>query len=172
MKGLNENRLFIAIILAAFIIGGFYYLSSTHACGSLDVTGHLSETAGEIAGEYRTVTRVIDGDTVVVSGGDHVRLLGMDTDERGYPCYKAAKERLEELVLNKEVYLESDVEDKDQYGRLLRHIILDGKNINLKMVEEGLAIARFYQDVKYKDEIISAEKTAIENKIGCKWSST
>ncbi len=177
MKGLDEGRLFIAIVLAGFLIGFFYYVSITYVCyacpcayESPDITGHFSETA--TAGEYRIVTRVIDGDTVVVSGGDHVRLLGIDTDERGDPCYKTAKERLEELVFNKEVYLEPDMDDKDQYGRLLRHIILDGKNINLKMVEEGLAIARFYpENVKYKEDIASAEKTAMDNKIGCKWSS-
>ena len=62
MKGLNESRFFITIIFAAFIIGGFYYVSTTYTCPytceSPDITGHISETAGEIAGEYRTVTRV------------------------------------------------------------------------------------------------------------------
>ncbi|RZB32995.1 MAG: hypothetical protein AEth_00112 [Candidatus Argoarchaeum ethanivorans] len=121
--------------------------------------------------EKKLVTKIIDGDTVVIEGGERVRLLGIDTDERGYPCYEPAKQRLEELVFNKEVYLESDGEDKDQYKRYLRYLILDGENINLKLVEEGLAIAYFYpQNVKYRDEIIGAEKEARENEIGCKWS--
>jgi len=119
------------------------------------------------------VTKVIDGDTVIIEGGAHVRLLGIDADERGYPCYFAAKKRLEELVLNKEVYLEMDKDDKDQYGRYLRYLILDGENINLKLVQEGLAVARFYPgNTKYKKEIVNAEKYAIENKIGCKWNNT
>ena len=121
--------------------------------------------------EKKLVTKIIDGDTVVIEGGERVRLLGIDTDERGYPCYEPAKQRLEELVFNKEVYLESDGEDKDQYKRYLRYLILDGENINLKLVEEGLAIAYFYpQNVKYRDEIVGAEKEARENEIGCKWS--
>jgi len=94
----------------------------------------------------------------------------MDTDEKEYPCYDEAKERLEELILNKEVILEKDQTNKDQYQRYLRYIFLNNENINLKLVEEGLAVARFYpEDVKYKEEIVKAETTARENKIGCKW---
>ena len=173
-KGLGGTRLFVAIIIAGFFIGFFYYLAATITCANcgLDLAGRASEVtlSDEPVGEYRTVTRVIDGDTIVVSGGDHVRLLGMDADERGDPCYKYAKGRLEELVLDKEVYLEPDAKDNDQYGRLLRYIILNGENINLMMVEEGFAIARFYSDnVKHRDEIASAEEYAMENKIGCEW---
>jgi micrococcal nuclease len=174
MKGLNEGRLFIAIIIAGFFIGLFYYLAATSTCATCapGLAGYASEVelSDEPVGEFRIVTRVIDGDTIVVSGGDHVRLLGMDADERGDPCYKYAKGRLEELVLDKEVYLEPDTKNKDQYGRLLRYIILDGENINLMLVEEGFAIARFYSDnVKYKNEIANAEKAAMENSIGCEW---
>lgn len=122
------------------------------------------------------VTKVIDGDTVVING-ESVRLLGIDTNERGEPCYKEAKERMEEFVLNKEVKLERDIKDKDQYKRLLRYIFVEdninGKeiNVNLKMVEEGFAVARFYEDKKYREEILEAEKAARENKRGCKWKS-
>lgn len=122
--------------------------------------------------EETFVTKVIDGDTIIVEGGRHVRLLGIDTDEKGYPCYYDAKERLEQLILNKKVILEKDRKDKDQYGRLLRYVFLDGENINLKIVKEGLAVARFYpENEKYKQEIINAEEEARKNKIGCKWKN-
>ena len=110
MKKLNENRLFLYVILAVLVVAFFYFLLL-----------RINESAGSVS----IVTKVIDGDTVVVEGGYHVRLLGIDTDERGYPCYNEAKKRLEELVLNKEVYLESDKDDKDQYERYLRYLILD-----------------------------------------------
>lgn len=116
------------------------------------------------------VTKVIDGDTVVVDG-ESVRLLGIDAREKGEDCYKEAKEKLEELVLDREIMLEGDVNDKDQYNRLLRYLFVDGKNINIFMVEEGLAVARFYEDKKYKEEILEAEKKARENKIGCRWKN-
>ncbi|MBI2046928.1 thermonuclease family protein [Candidatus Pacearchaeota archaeon] len=107
------------------------------------------------------VSKIIDGDTIIIEG-ESVRLLGIDADEKGYPCYSAAKNRIEELV--------ADAEDKDMYKRYLRYIFLDGENINLKLVQEGLAVARFSpENTKYKDEILAAEKSARENKIGCKW---
>ena len=116
------------------------------------------------------VTKVIDGDTVVVEGGYHVRLLGMDADEKGYPCYESAKTRLEQLVLIKQVRLEKDITDLDQYGRCLRYIFIGDINVDVQLVKEGLAVARFYEpDVKYKTEISDAEKQAQTSKIGCKW---
>jgi endonuclease YncB( thermonuclease family) len=121
------------------------------------------------ASKNTIVTKVIDGDTVVVEGGYHVRLLGMDADEKGYTCYEPAKTRLEDLVLGKQVKLKKDKTDVDQYGRCLRYIFLGNINVDVQLVKEGLAVARFYDDVKYKTEITSAEKQAEESKTGCKW---
>ena len=118
----------------------------------------------------KVVTKVIDGDTVI-SEGESIRLLSIDTDERGYPCYTSAKKRLEELVLGKEVWLEADAEDKDQYGRYLRYVFLNGTNVNLEMVQEGLAVARFSpENTKYKAEILEAETAARQAGTGCKWA--
>ncbi len=119
------------------------------------------------------VTKVIDGDTIVING-ESVRLLGMDTPERGEKCYSESTQRLKELVLNKDVLLESDVTDKDQYKRLLRYVFIEENgertNVNILLVQEGFATARFYEDRKYRNEILVAEKEARENNIGCKWS--
>jgi micrococcal nuclease len=123
-------------------------------------------------GAKKLVTKVIDGDTFLIEGGYSVRILGIDADERGYPCYEATKERLEELILNKEVKLEKGKEDFDQYCRYLRYVFVDDKNVSLELVREGLAVARFSpEDTKYREEISLAEKEARENKIGCKWGS-
>ncbi len=119
------------------------------------------------------VTKIIDGDTLVIEGGQHVRLIGIDADEKGYTCYDPARSRLEELVLNTFVTLEADATDQDQYGRLLRYVLLDGTNINAQLAREGLAISRFYPaDVHYKQEITEAEQYAISNHVGCKWQSS
>lgn len=158
------NKLLLSVIVVVAFIAGMF--ASTY-------TGHFigpEEVASNFSG-LKMVTRIIDGDTVVIEG-ESVRLLGMDADERGGPCYKAGKERLEELILNREVLLESDTEDKDMYGRYLRFIFLNGTNINLRLVEEGLAIARFSPgNEKYKGEIVQAEKQARESKTGCKWEN-
>ncbi|HIH38789.1 thermonuclease family protein [Candidatus Woesearchaeota archaeon] len=120
----------------------------------------------------KIVTKIIDGDTLIVEGGETVRLLSIDADETGYPCYDEASSRLSELVLNKQVILESDNEDNDKYGRSLRYVFLGGKNINVQMVTEGLAVARIYPETqKYAGEIRSAEVYAKDYDVGCKWET-
>lgn len=159
----QDNKIFIAIIIAALIIAITIYMSFNER-NNPDKNPLLPNFTGE-----HVVTKVIDGNTIIVEG-ENVRLLGIDTDEKSYPCFNKAKERLEELILGKNVVLEKDKTDKDQYKRYLRYIFIDEKNINLQIVEEGLAIARFYpEDVKYKSEIVGAESKARNEKIGCKW---
>ena len=137
------------------------------------ITGFsASESSLNNAKEMRIVTKIIDGDTIIVSGGETIRLLGMDTDEKGQPCYKQAKQRLENLTLNKEVMLKAGKEDKDIYGRSLRYIFLGEENINVLLVKEGLAIARLENSKLYAQEIKDAEAYAIQNKIGCKWANS
>lgn len=159
--GKNMKRGITALIFLAIIL--FFYVKQPWEAETSKI-----EIRG-IEGQ-KLVTKIIDGDTVIVEEGDTVRLLGIDADEKGYPCYEPAKKRLEELILNKKVDLEADKEDRDQYKRYLRYLILDQENINLKLVKEGLAIARFSsENVKYREEIIAAEREARENKVVCKW---
>lgn len=121
--------------------------------------------------EIGFVSKIVDGDTIIVDGKS-VRLLGIDADEKGYECYDKAKEWLEERILNKEGRLTKDGENKDQYDRYLRYVFVNDENINLRLVKEGLAVARLYPDnKKYRKEILDAEKNARENKKGCKWES-
>lgn len=179
---MENNKIFWAIIIGAVIIGGFVYFGMKNpniVVAPQKVETQKSAENGSLltaqtaceAAENTIVTKVIDGDTVVVEGGYHVRLLGMDADETGYPCYQPAKIRLENLVLGKKVVLEKDKTDLDIYGRCLRYIFINGTNVDAQLVKEGLAIARFYEpDVKYRAEITLAEQQAISSKLGCKWS--
>lgn len=120
--------------------------------------------------EKTIVTSVVDGDTIVISGGERARLLGIDTPEKGEFFYKEAKARLEQLVENKEVLLEREGENKDKYGRLLRYLFIDDTNINLKLVEEGYAICYFYEQSKYQEACKKLEENAMTNKIG-RWQN-
>ena len=164
------NRKILLIILIILIIGnlGFTYYFGSSFGKSMDDTKNFEDF------DSGFVTKVIDGDTVIING-ESVRLLGIDANEKGEKCYNEAKKRLEELVLNKEIKLERDNENKDYYKRYLRYLIDNNENkkinVNLELVKEGLAIARFYENEKYKQDILSAEKNARENKIGCKWKN-
>jgi micrococcal nuclease len=120
-----------------------------------------------------TVTRIIDGDTVILEGGLRIRYIGVDTAEMGSgkkvdECFASeAKAKNEELVLNKEVELEKDVSETDRFGRLLRYVWIDGKMINEELVASGYArVATFPPDVKYKDRFVAAEKLAREKGLG------
>ncbi len=116
------------------------------------------------------VTNVIDGDTVVISGGERVRLLGIDAPEKNEFFYKESKQRLEQLVEKQEVMLEKEGEDKDRYDRLLRYISLNNTNINMQMVEEGYAICYFYDESRYQETCKKLEQNAMRNKIG-RWQN-
>lgn len=113
------------------------------------------------------VDYVVDGDTIELRGGERVRMIGINTPEIGQPYSSEAKNKLKELIEGKEVVLEKDITDRDQYGRLLRYIWLKDILINLEMVRLGYANSYTYPpDVKYQDQIVATETEARENKIG------
>ncbi|MBR9705823.1 zinc-ribbon domain-containing protein [Candidatus Pacearchaeota archaeon] len=119
-----------------------------------------------------SVSKVIDGDTIVLSDNNKVRLLGINTEEKGQRCFELAKTRVEELVKKKEIKLEGDLDDKDIYGRLLRYIIVDGKNLNILLVEEGLASVFIVgENNRYTPELLKAEEIAKQNQ-GCIWEKS
>jgi len=163
------TKIILTIVVISLIGGGIYFLyfkdnDEKKQANNCSDTPRLEDKA------VRMVTKVIDGDTVLIEGGYSVRLLGIDTDERGKSCYNTAKERLEELVLGQEVILESGNDDLDQWCRYLRYLFLDDVNIGLEMVKEGYGVARASTEgSKYQSEIALVEKNAIDNKIGCKW---
>lgn len=117
------------------------------------------------------VTKVVDGDTIVVEGGQRIRLLNMDTREKGQNCYQEAKDRMQQLVLLKNITLERDKEDKDRYGRLLRYVYADGEMVNLEMVKEGLAVVYIIEpNTKHQDEFRRIEEQARQEN-GCVWAN-
>ncbi len=117
------------------------------------------------------VVRVIDGDTIELSDGKEIRLLGIDAPEKNEFYYEESKNFLKNLVLGKKVILEKDFTDRDKYGRYLRYVFVDKVFVNYELVRKGYAkaITRI-PDVKYNDILIEAENEARKNKIGI-WSN-
>jgi micrococcal nuclease len=113
------------------------------------------------------VQAVIDGDTVVLENGEHVRLIGIDSPEKGFSFYEEARNYAISLMEGKEVKLEKDVEDKDKYDRLLRYIWVDDLFVNEEMIKAGWALAyRYPPDIKYADLFEQIEKDAKNNCLG------
>lgn len=114
-----------------------------------------------------SVIRVIDGDTIVIEGGYHVRYIGIDSPESDEYYYSEAKQINTDLIAGKQVRLESDVTDKDKYGRLLRYVFVDETFINAEMVRQGCAwSSAFPPDIKYQVFLEAMEKEARKLKSG------
>ena len=105
-------------------------------------------TAARPAFESCPVARVVDGDTIRVTYQGRegpVRLLNIDTPERGQPGYRETTEAMRRLVLHstgrgRAVVLEFEtpgVEKRGRYGRLLAYVFVDGLSVNVEMVRQG-----------------------------------
>ncbi len=91
---------------------------------------------------------VFDGDTVRLSDGRRLRLLGINTPEVGHkqgehsePLAERARSALRALVAGSPwVGLRYDAQRTDRYGRTLAHLFLpDGTNIQRSLLDQGLA---------------------------------
>jgi micrococcal nuclease len=110
-----------------------------------------------------SVSRVVDGDTVVLATGQRVRYIGMNTPEMSplEPFAREATQANRELVEGKTVRLEKDVSETDRYGRLLRYVWVDSTMVNLELVRRGLAEVRSYPpDTRYQLLFQAAEAEA------------
>lgn len=114
--------------------------------------------------ESATVTNVVDGDTVDLSTGVRVRLIGVNTPESDRPYYQEAKDFVKNQINGKQVFVEYDVEKIDQYGRTLAYLWLGERMVNADLVLQGYANAyTFAPNVRYADLFVTAEQNAREN---------
>ena len=124
-------------------------------------------------GLYR-VTRVFDGDTVRLEGGESVRLIGINTPEVAHrnrptdPGGEAARDYLRQLIKGELVRLEYGAERRDRYGRLLAHLFTqEGENINALLLSGGYAHAVIkLPNIRLLQQYFAAEKGAIAAGLG------
>lgn len=112
-------------------------------CGA---AGAGPDTAQPAVGSTQTgtVSRIVDGDTLDVSGVGRIRVIGIDAPERGECGYESATAAISVLVLGREVTLvPGAVDDADRYGRLLRYVDVGDRDAGLALIEDGWAIARY-----------------------------
>ena len=154
-------------IYAAFIVFVITVLQIVGQEYGIDIL--KQETINNKQTEERVfiVVHIVDGDTFDVDSGERIRMLGIDTPERGEYFYKEAKNRLAELIEGKEVKLVKDVSERDRYGRLLRHVYYNNEWINKKMIDEGFArFVTFPPDVSHVEVFEKAQRGARDNKRG------
>lgn len=96
-------------------------------------------------GQRVTSKYVIDGDTLDLTDGRRVRLIGINAPEiarkgkTSEPYAQAARKELVRLVENAELRLLVGEESQDKYGRTLGHLFdVRGANIEAKLLRQGL----------------------------------
>jgi len=112
------------------------------------------------------VVGVHDGDTI--SGLDKsktqykIRLDAIDAPELGQPYGQASKRALSEKVFGKDVVMVPKT--KDRYGRTVGHVMVEGRDVNLAMLEAGMAW--HYEHYDHNKRLAEAENPARAAKKG------
>ncbi len=108
--------------------------------------------------EWRLVTRVVDGDTIIVGARERIRLIGVDTPETKHPQKPVEYFGLEgtaftkKMVEGKRVRLEFDqannkISHKDRYKRTLAYVFLeDGAFLNVEIIRQAYGFAFLAQE--------------------------
>jgi endonuclease YncB( thermonuclease family) len=116
----------------------------------------LAATAGAAklprGGQPARIAYVIDGDTVALTNGRHVRLVQIDTPEvyNSPECYGEQASTITKHLLPRgttvRLYAEPKTDAVDAYGRLLRYVfrVSDGLDVNVQLVRVGAAAPYFY----------------------------
>lgn len=197
MKVSTRSRFIIASILIVFLglVIAFYaaknsIIQQTNKQPILSTPSVIAEKTTSSASAEPTqstwlvkVTRVVDGDTIEIEGGQKVRYIGINTPETVDPrkpieCFGSeSSQKNKELVEGKTIRLEKDVSETDKYGRLLRYVYLSPENIgsdqifvNDHLIRQGFAHASSYPpDIKYQEQFASAQEEAMSKNIGL-WS--
>ena len=124
---------------------------------SLGVVLVFAPTAGgaanrSLAGQLARIDRVVDGDTVALTDGRHVRLVQIDTPEVYFSaeCYGKEASTITKHLLPPgtavRLLREPETDAVDSYGRLLRYVVRvrGDVNINVQLVRVGAAAPYFY----------------------------
>jgi endonuclease YncB( thermonuclease family) len=153
-----------ALLLAISIAGGTAY-SQTVSSGT---RGRPVETERKSVGEV--VKRVMDGDTFELTSGKRVRLIGVDTPEKGEPFADVARDFADSALVGSTVRIEYDKLREDNYERVLGYVFLDTVLFNELLIRRGLAhVYLFKENKRFMKRLISAQRKARAEKQGI-WS--
>ncbi|HOS98169.1 MAG TPA: thermonuclease family protein [Deltaproteobacteria bacterium] len=151
MKRGGKLIVFLAVC-ASIVLLGIY-----HAVGS---------------GNTARVSRVFDGDTIMLHDGTRVRLIGVDAPEMDSPYTvrepygPESKAFLSSLVLGREVRLSYGDPVRDRYGRTLAYVYAGDVLVNGRMIREGWARAYRQYRHPWRDLFIMYEKEARSRGLG------
>ena len=135
-------------------LGLIFSIWALVACGPVEPTRSP-------VGESAHVSFVLDGDTVELADGRRVRYIGINTPETGQRYADEARSLNEALVADRDVWLETDQDIEDDYGRLLAYVWVEDRLVNLELVEQGYATAYMVPpNTRYAQVFARAEEVA------------
>jgi micrococcal nuclease len=132
--------------------------------GVLFLTSAFS-LAFDAGGPFR-VKRVVDGDTIVLADGRHIRYLGINTPEYGEPFWKEAKAYNALKVRGTSVTLEFGEISEDKYGRTLAYVFVGGEMVNVQLLKVGWAHLLILEPIRYHDTFQKAQEEARAKVLG------
>ena len=119
-----------------------------------------------------TIKSVYDGDTFTSSTGEKLRLIGVDTPEKGEDFDPAATKLVKNLILDKEVTIKVCPEKRDRYGRTLAQVFTaDGRSVGRELISAGLAREYIPSKcgIELESEYLELQQIAEDAKLGI-WS--
>ena len=132
-------------------------------------------TVGQVH-EIVKVAKVYDGDTIKLRDGRKIRLIGINTPERGHdgkqdePFYSAAKNQLQNIIQqnNYQIKIAFGKDKHDRYKRILAHIFtMDNENITATLIKNGMGFTiAIPPNVQLLDCYQKAELEAQKQNIG------
>lgn len=143
---IKKHALAIAFLIAVLIAVNVFYFGSVQSAGKR---------------QQAIVARVIDGDTLKTAGGETIRLLNINSPEKGTI---RAEEALNFLKMFENKSIELEITGTDKYKRTLARIYTPDY-LNLEMVELGLAPKFLVQENELK-KFANAEENAVKNSLG------
>lgn len=136
-------------------------LNLEESAKNIDINDNISKD------DKYLVTKIFDGDTILVEDKFIIRLLGINAPEVDRFFYDEAKDALKTIIEGEYIYLEKDVSEKDVYGRYLRYVYINSTFVNLEMVKRGFAnVFTMPPDLKYNNLFLEAERFAREKQVG------
>ena len=127
------------VLLAGALVGGCSFADA------IDAAQERQKNEREREADKPTTARVVhvvDGDTVKLANGEHVRLIGIDAPEDGV-CGCGLDQEAHPPGRRAPSRLVRGTDNRDKYDRLLRYVDRGGVDAGLAMIQSGLAIARY-----------------------------
>lgn len=117
----------------------------------------------------------VDGDTILLTDGRLVRLIGINTPELAdkagtrpaQPLALAAQAKLQGLIDAAPIELRYEVERHDRFGRVLAHVFARGVNVEAELLRAGLAAAiAIPPNVAFAEDYLRLEHAARTRGLG------